>query len=89
MTNITACLLLVILTNLCSSQTFSDSEYYLVDSLVLEQLSPSDIEVVGNSVTQYHSAKDNTSKINTLSSICENMIHSIVSSYDNLCLRFF
>ena len=75
MTNITVCLLLVIQTNLCLSQTFSDPKYYLVDSLALEQLSPSDIELVENSLTQYHAAKDDTSKINALSSICEGMIH--------------
>ena len=46
-----------------------------MDSLELKELMDGDRELLKTSLTMYHSAKDDTSKINALSSICENMIH--------------
>jgi len=57
------------------AQEFADKEYYLVDSLVLEDLSEGDMELLKSSLEKYHSAKDDTSEINALSDICENMMH--------------
>jgi len=57
-----------------TAQEYADKEYYLIDSLVLEELSEGDRELLNNSLKEYHSAKDDTSKIKALSSICENMM---------------
>jgi tetratricopeptide (TPR) repeat protein len=47
----------------------------LVDNLVLEELSKVDMTLLKSSLEKYHSAKDDTSKINALNDICENMMH--------------
>ncbi|NQX99254.1 MAG: hypothetical protein HRT73_15455, partial [Flavobacteriales bacterium] len=67
--------------NYCNAQNFADKDYYLVDSLVLEELAKSDKELLENSLKLYHKAKDDTSKINSLTNICENMIHHDWSKY--------
>jgi serine phosphatase RsbU (regulator of sigma subunit)/tetratricopeptide (TPR) repeat protein len=56
------------------AQTFADKEYYLIDSLVLEELTDSDKELIENSIKVYHTAENDTSKINALNDICENMM---------------
>jgi len=57
------------------AQKFADKEYYLVDSLVLEGLSKGDSLLLEGSLKEYYLAKDDTGKINSLSDICENMMH--------------
>ena len=57
------------------AQEFADKEYYLIDSLVLEELSEGDKELLKTSLDKYHSTKDDTIKINALHLICENMMH--------------
>jgi len=52
-----------------------------VDSLVLEELSKDDEELLESSLHKYHSAKDDTNKINALNDICENMMHDDWSKY--------
>jgi tetratricopeptide (TPR) repeat protein len=64
------------------AQDFADKEYYLVDSLVLEDLSEGDRELLNNSLKKFHLAKDDTSKINALTGICENMIHESWEKYN-------
>jgi len=59
----------------------ADKNYYLVDSLVLEELSNSDKELLENSLKLYHKAKNDTSKINALNDICERMMHDDWSKY--------
>jgi tetratricopeptide (TPR) repeat protein len=63
------------------TQEFADKEYYLVDSLELKQLTGADVELLETSLNKYHSAKDDTSKINALTAICENMMHDDWSKY--------
>ena len=46
------------------AQEFADKEYYLIDSLVLEELSEGDKELLKTSLDKYHSTKDDTIKIN-------------------------
>jgi serine phosphatase RsbU (regulator of sigma subunit) len=52
-----------------------------VDSLVLEDLTEGDKELLKTSLKKYHSAKDDTSKIIALNGICENMIDDAWKKY--------
>ncbi len=56
------------------AQNYADKEYYLVDSLDLEQLSAEDQQLLETSLKQYHAAKEDTSRIKALNGICENMM---------------
>jgi serine phosphatase RsbU (regulator of sigma subunit)/Tfp pilus assembly protein PilF len=56
------------------AQTFADKEYYLIDSLVLEELIDSDKQLIEKSLKLYHAAENDTSKINALNDLCENMM---------------
>jgi tetratricopeptide (TPR) repeat protein len=57
------------------AQKFADREYYLVDSLVLEELSEADLNIVEASMKDFHGSKNDTGKIKALDNICENMMH--------------
>ena len=56
------------------SQEFADKEYYLVDSLVLEELPLEDLQLLDSCLKVYHTYKEDTTKIKALNGICENMI---------------
>jgi serine phosphatase RsbU (regulator of sigma subunit) len=53
------------------AQKYADKEYYLVDSIVLDELTEGDRELLKTSLKMYHSAKDDTSKVNAISVIIE------------------
>lgn len=57
------------------SQTFADKNFYLIVDLNLQELTNNDRQLIDSCLSLYHQAKDDTTKINALSSICENMIH--------------
>ena len=63
------------------AQEFADKEFYLLDSLVLEELSATDRQLIDSCLSIYHKAIDDTSKINSLNNICENMIHERWEDY--------
>jgi tetratricopeptide (TPR) repeat protein len=63
------------------AQKLADKEYYLVDSLVLEELSEGDKNLLENSLKEFHATKDDTSKIESLNQICENMMHQSWEDY--------
>lgn len=68
--------LLVACANLFS-QDFADKEYYLVDSLDLNTLSQPDRSVIDSLLNEYHLEKEDSSKLNkltTLISLCEDDI---------------
>ncbi len=67
-----------------AAQNFADKEYYLIDSLVLDELSEGDRSLLESSLKKYHSAKDDTSRINSMDEICENMMHPIWEEYQYL-----
>ena len=56
------------------SQEFAEKEYYLVDSLVLEELPLEDLRLLDSCLKVHHTAKEDTTKIKALNGICENMI---------------
>ncbi|MFB0924012.1 MAG: tetratricopeptide repeat protein, partial [Vicingaceae bacterium] len=63
------------------AQKYADKAYYLVDSLVLEELTEGDKKLIDNSLKKYHSAKEDSSQINALDDICENMMHDDWSKF--------
>lgn len=63
------------------AQKFADKEYYLVDSLVLEDLSVIDRKLIENCLKNYHTAINDTSKIKELTHLCEYMMHKDRSKY--------
>ena len=65
-------------------QAYADKEFYLIDSLILDDLVEGDKKLLESSLKQYHQDKDDTSKINALSNICENMMHVDWAKYQFL-----
>lgn len=63
------------------SQNYAPKDYYLIDSLSLEDLTISDKEIINNSLILYHKAADDTSKIKALDNICENMMDKKWTNY--------
>ena len=67
-------LLFIFLTgiNLCKAQQhYAPKDYYLVDSLELDQLSPNDRLLVDSCLKVFHTAKHDTDKINVIISLIE------------------
>jgi hypothetical protein len=48
--------------NVSFTQAFADKEYYLIDSLRLENLSKADLQLVDSCLKVYYKATDDTSK---------------------------
>jgi len=69
------------------AQEFADKAYYLVDSLVLDAIGDNDKQIITSSLKLYHAAKDDTSKINALNDICENMMHEDWEKYQRFQLK--
>jgi tetratricopeptide (TPR) repeat protein len=63
------------------AQNYADKEYYLVDSLDLDELSESDRELLEASLKEYHVSKDPISKVEALTKITENMMHNDWKKY--------
>jgi len=55
---------------------------------VLEELSEPDLKLLDNSLKLYHSAQDDTNKINALNNICENMLHDAWVKYNMWVFNF-
>jgi len=63
------------------SQSFADKSFYLIDSLNLEELTDSDLQLLDSALNIYHTAKHDTDKIIALTTIVEEMIHEDWSKY--------
>ena len=63
------------------SQKYAPKKFYLIDSLDLTTLTKTDLQLIDSCLTLYHKAEDDTSKINALNSICENMMHEDWGKY--------
>jgi serine phosphatase RsbU (regulator of sigma subunit) len=73
----------------CYAQTFADKSYYLVDSLVLDELSTAEKQLIDSSLNVYHKAKTDTSKINAIETIIEgSWDESIWPKYNNWLYNF-
>jgi serine phosphatase RsbU (regulator of sigma subunit)/Tfp pilus assembly protein PilF len=53
------------------SQNFADKEYYLVDSLVLEEFSEKEIAIIDSCLNLFHSSNIDTIKVNAISFMVE------------------
>ena len=73
--------------NLASAQEFADTKFYLVDSLVLEELPEGDRTLLKEVLTTYHKATTDTGKIAQLNIICENMMYDDWTKYQWLQYR--
>lgn len=75
------------------TQNYADKEYYLVDSLVLEELSYSDKEIIENSLNNFSKCENDLCKIKSLNNICENLENKIWIKYQflqhNLIVELF
>ncbi len=58
-----------------TAQNFADKEYYLVDSLNIDNLPEQDKVLLEIALKKYHSAANDTGKISALNNICESMSH--------------
>ena len=71
----------VLQTVLVFSQNYAPKKFYLVDSLNLSSLNKTDRLLIDSCLTIFHNAKEDTSMVNALSSICENMMHEDWEKY--------
>lgn len=68
-----SCLLVFLMAvNLIFAQKFAPKEYYLVDSLMYDDLSAEDKKIIDSSLTIYHSNVHDTLKIKAINTIVEN-----------------
>ena len=66
------------------SQTYADKDFYLIDSLILDDLHVYDREVIDSMLQLYHSEKDDTIKFGHIEQIIENSWNDAVTSrYNN------
>ena len=63
------------------TQNYAPKKFYLIDSLNLANLGKDDRQLIDSCLTLYHKAKEDTSKVNSLSSICENMMDESWEKY--------
>ncbi|MDG1476135.1 MAG: tetratricopeptide repeat protein, partial [Vicingaceae bacterium] len=71
----------LLIPSLIFCQKIADKEFYLIDSLVLEDLTENDRLILDSSLTVYFSAKSDTSKIAALTFICDNLVNDVWSDY--------
>jgi len=74
-------ILFCFIVNCSVAQEFADKEYYLIDSLIIDELISSDKQLLENAMISYHNAKDDTSKVVSLNPIVENMISDYWKNY--------
>jgi len=62
-------------------QQVADREFYLLDDLVLEDLTENDRLILDSCLNSFSLAKDDTSKIIALNFICDNLVSDVWSDY--------
>ena len=67
-----------------NSQIYADKEYYLIDSLNLEELTDSDVQLLDSALNLYHNTPSDTNQLKALSILQENMMHKDWSKYNLL-----
>ena len=71
------------------SQKYGDENFYLVDSLDLQTLSPLDIVLIDSNLTQFHTAESDTSAINSILLIIEKCSNNVASEkYNHYIYKF-
>jgi tetratricopeptide (TPR) repeat protein len=77
-------ILLVLLPLLGMAQEYADKKHYLVDSIELSTFHKDDIAILNAALETYHQAKEDTTKVQALNGICENMMHEDWIKYQYL-----
>ncbi|PHR43350.1 MAG: hypothetical protein COA32_16620 [Fluviicola sp.] len=67
---------------------FEDSEYFLVDSLILSDLSEKDSVLLIEQLSTYHDSNHDTVKVQALSTIAEKMVSPVWGKYAEFALNF-
>ena len=62
-------------------QQFADKDYYLVDNLVLDQLTKADRILLDSCLGVYHNTNIDTIKIYALNRMCDNLVNDIWGEY--------
>ncbi len=71
-----------------TAQQTVELDYYLIEGIDLKDFTPSDSVLLEDALKAYYAAKDDTSRINSLNSICENMMHEVWEDYQQLQYEF-
>ncbi len=74
---------------ICLAQNFADKDYFLVDSLVLENISAAEKNNLDAALESFHEAKDDTSKLNALSPFIQTSLDDNVWPKYNAWLHHF
>lgn len=74
----------VLVAGVSNGQEFAGKAYYLIDSLVLEDLSDRDHEALKEHLEDYHTAKDDTSRLSELNLIVESLQSTIWEKYNHI-----
>jgi len=70
------------------AQEFADKEYYLIDSLVLEELSAADSVLIDSCIKVFHQVEDDTNKIQSIEFLVEQCLNDEVwPKYNNWVLN--
>lgn len=68
----------------CHAQKFADKAYYLVDSLVLEDFSEQDRELLEMCLSEFHATDDDTMKVRAIYYLTSEMINTDWTKYNEL-----
>ena len=64
-----------------SEEPFADKSHYLIDSLVLEDLTVDDRKLLDSALALYHQAVQDTDKLAALGIMCKGMVHKSWQKY--------
>lgn len=70
------------------SQNFADKEYYLIDSLIIDNLTDIDKLGLEQSLALYHKSLEDTTKINALLHLCEEVKDEMWIRYNDHLLEY-
>jgi len=70
-----AIFLIIFISNTSYAQNYGDKEYYLIDSLNLDELSKNDSELIEQTLKTYHNTTEVIDKVKALGKITEGMMH--------------
>ena len=76
--------IIIVCSTFCWAQEYADPEYYLVDSLVLEDLYDEEIEVLEKNLEKYHNAENDSVAIVALARVTNALGHPIWEAYNYL-----
>ncbi|MFK5892499.1 MAG: tetratricopeptide repeat protein [Pseudomonadota bacterium] len=72
---------LLIVTQYSKAQSYGNKDFYMIDSLVLEELTPFEQNLIDSCMELYHAAQHDTGRIAAISGILSNMMHVDWVSY--------